>query len=63
VVEEQGTVTFPAGRRAGQSTPAYADTVGKFVAGLEANSGHQLGDPVRAVTAIRQLAAAAEPPP
>jgi NAD(P)-dependent dehydrogenase (short-subunit alcohol dehydrogenase family) len=32
-------------RRAAQSIPAYADTVGQFVAALETNSGHQPGDP------------------
>jgi NAD(P)-dependent dehydrogenase (short-subunit alcohol dehydrogenase family) len=49
-------------RRAGQSIPDYADTVGKFLTGLDAANGHQPGDPAKAVAAIRQLAAAPQPP-
>jgi NAD(P)-dependent dehydrogenase (short-subunit alcohol dehydrogenase family) len=49
-------------RRAAQSIPAYADTVGQFVAALETNSGHQPGDPGKFVAAIRQLAVTTDPP-
>jgi NAD(P)-dependent dehydrogenase (short-subunit alcohol dehydrogenase family) len=49
-------------RRAAVGIPAYADTVGKLHAAIEANNGHQPGDPAKAVAAIRQLATADEPP-
>jgi NAD(P)-dependent dehydrogenase (short-subunit alcohol dehydrogenase family) len=47
---------------ADESIAAYASTVGQFRAAVEASNGHQPGDPVKAVAAIRQLAATAEPP-
>jgi NAD(P)-dependent dehydrogenase (short-subunit alcohol dehydrogenase family) len=49
-------------RRAEQSIPDYADTVGTFVAGLESGNGHQPGDPGKLVAAIRQLAITTDPP-
>jgi hypothetical protein len=48
--------------RAAQSIPAYAGTVGQFVAALETNNGHQPGDPGKFVAAIRQLAVTTDPP-
>jgi NAD(P)-dependent dehydrogenase (short-subunit alcohol dehydrogenase family) len=42
--------------------PAYADTTGQLLDAVQAGCGHQPGDPVQAVAAIRRLAAAAEPP-
>jgi NAD(P)-dependent dehydrogenase (short-subunit alcohol dehydrogenase family) len=49
-------------RQATQIIPAYDGTVGQLRAGIEAGNGHQPGDPVQAAAAIRQLAAAPEPP-
>jgi NAD(P)-dependent dehydrogenase (short-subunit alcohol dehydrogenase family) len=49
-------------RLAGVDIPAYTDTVGRVRTAMEANNGHQPGDPVRAVAAIRRLATATEPP-
>jgi NAD(P)-dependent dehydrogenase (short-subunit alcohol dehydrogenase family) len=48
--------------QAKQNISDYADTVGKFLTGMEASNGHQPGDPVKAVAAIRKLADAPEPP-
>jgi NAD(P)-dependent dehydrogenase (short-subunit alcohol dehydrogenase family) len=55
-------LTADSKRQAGKDIPAYAGTVGKLHAAIEANNGRQPGDPVRAVAAIRRLVAAAEPP-
>ena len=40
----------------------YDDTVGTLLTAIAANDGRQPGDPAKAVTAIRQLAVAEEPP-
>jgi hypothetical protein len=55
-------LTTASRRRAGVGIPANGDTVGKLHAAVEANNGHQPGDPAKAVAAIRRLVAAAEPP-
>jgi NAD(P)-dependent dehydrogenase (short-subunit alcohol dehydrogenase family) len=55
-------LTADSKRQAGKDVPAYADTVGRLHAVIEANNGRQPGDPVKAVAAIRRLVAAAEPP-
>jgi NAD(P)-dependent dehydrogenase (short-subunit alcohol dehydrogenase family) len=49
-------------RQARQIIPAYDGTVGQLRTAIEAGNGHQPGDPVQAAAAIRQLAAAPEPP-
>jgi NAD(P)-dependent dehydrogenase (short-subunit alcohol dehydrogenase family) len=49
-------------RQARQVIPAYDGTAGQLRAGIQAGNGHQPGDPVKAAAAIRQLAAAPEPP-
>lgn len=49
-------------RQPTQRIPAYTDTVGPLRAALTTADGHQPGDPDRAATAIRQLAAMNEPP-
>jgi hypothetical protein len=46
----------------GKRIPAYADTAGQLLDAVEASDGHQPGDLVQAVAAIRRLAAIAEPP-
>jgi NAD(P)-dependent dehydrogenase (short-subunit alcohol dehydrogenase family) len=57
-----GFLTADSKRRAGTGIPAYADTVGKLQRAIEANNGHQAGDPAQAVAAIRRLAVEPEPP-
>ena len=49
-------------RQPAHRIPAYADTAGKLLTALAANNGRQPGDPVKAVAAIRALAATPEPP-
>jgi NAD(P)-dependent dehydrogenase (short-subunit alcohol dehydrogenase family) len=55
-------LTADSQRQARQVIPAYDGTAGQLRAGIEAGNGHQPGDPVQAAAAIRQLAAAPEPP-
>jgi NAD(P)-dependent dehydrogenase (short-subunit alcohol dehydrogenase family) len=55
-------LTADSRRQAKVAIPAYADTVGTLHSAIEANNGHQPGDPVKAVGAIRRLAATAQPP-
>ena len=53
----------PGSRRQAESAiPAYAGTVGKLLNAIAAGDGGQPGDPAKAVAAIRQLAATADPP-
>jgi NAD(P)-dependent dehydrogenase (short-subunit alcohol dehydrogenase family) len=49
-------------RRPENTIDAYASTVGALQEAIDANDGLQLGDPVKAVAAIRALAAIDEPP-
>ncbi len=65
VVEPSGFRTDWAGRSANESKVQIADyaaTAGKGRHGLRAVSGHQAGDPVRAVAAIIQAVQTATPP-
>jgi NAD(P)-dependent dehydrogenase (short-subunit alcohol dehydrogenase family) len=55
-------LTADSQRQARQIISAYDGTVGQLRAAIEAGNGHQPGDPVKAAAAIRQLAAAPEPP-
>jgi NAD(P)-dependent dehydrogenase (short-subunit alcohol dehydrogenase family) len=55
-------LTADSQRQARQIIPAYDGTAGQLRAGIQAGNGHQPGDPVQAAAAIRQLAAAPEPP-
>lgn len=48
--------------RRSQVADAYADSVGKSLAYLDAMAGRQIGDPARAATAILTLVDAPEPP-
>lgn len=57
-----GFLTLDSMRQPEHDIPAYADTVGKLHAAIEANNGRQPGDPVKAVGAIRRLAATVNPP-
>lgn len=49
-------------RRPGGTIEAYAPTVGALQQAIDANDGLQLGDPTKAVAAIRRLAEAEDPP-
>ncbi len=55
-------LTTDSRRVPGERIPAYTDTAGQHLNAVQAGCGHQPGDPVQAVAAIRRLAAAAEPP-
>jgi hypothetical protein len=57
-----GFLTTDSRRVPGERIPAYADTAGQLLDAVEAGDGHQPGNPVQAVAAIRRLAAIAEPP-
>jgi NAD(P)-dependent dehydrogenase (short-subunit alcohol dehydrogenase family) len=53
----------PGSRRGpGVDIPAYAPTVGALRSAVAAGDGHQPGDPTKAVAALRELVAAADPP-
>ena len=65
VVEPSGFRTDWAGRSAHESKlriADYADTAGKARHGVRAVSGHQDGDPVRAIAAIIKVVEGANPP-
>jgi NAD(P)-dependent dehydrogenase (short-subunit alcohol dehydrogenase family) len=65
VVEPSGFRTDWAGRSANESKiqiADYADTAGKGRHGVRAASGHQEGDPVRAIAAIIKVVAGPNPP-
>jgi NAD(P)-dependent dehydrogenase (short-subunit alcohol dehydrogenase family) len=49
-------------RQPKQTIPAYDGTAGKLRDAIPPGHGHQPGDPVKAVAAIRRLAVAPEPP-
>ncbi|HWC82396.1 MAG TPA: oxidoreductase [Pseudonocardiaceae bacterium] len=49
-------------RQAAREISDYAGTTGALRTAIVANNGRQPGDPVKAVAAIRELVAAAEPP-
>lgn len=55
-------LTSESRRQPDEGMLAYADTAGKLTGALDAGSGNQPGDPVRAVAAIRRLAAFDQPP-
>ncbi len=55
-------LTSDSRHRPAQSIPVYAGTAGQLTKAIEASNGRQPGNPVRAAAAIRQLAAAGQPP-
>ena len=55
-------LTSDSRREAAERIPVYAGTAGKLTGALEASNGRQPGDPMKAAAAIRQLAAARQPP-
>jgi NAD(P)-dependent dehydrogenase (short-subunit alcohol dehydrogenase family) len=55
-------LTTESRREANGGPRAYTDTVGKLLVAIEANNGHQPGDPDKAVAAIRLVVADPEPP-
>ncbi|MFB9133825.1 oxidoreductase [Vibrio olivae] len=65
IIEPSGFRTDWAGRSVIESQTEiddYAETAGKLRRGIQAGSGHQAGDPVRAAKAIIQIAQSQEPP-